>query len=514
MIYKIGTALYYASSVPIYGITMTSDERIIGRASEIAQLEKAFGSKRAEFITVYGRRRIGKTYLIRRFFSQKNCLYFQVTGIYKGSTKVQLKEFVNQSKTTFLPSYASIDIPKNWMDTFKILTDILGQQDKKKRIVLFIDELPWMAGKTKKLLQALEYYWNRHWVDMPNVKLIACGSASSWIIKNIIKNKGGLHNRTTLRLPMEPFNLHETKAFLKYENINYDDYQTLQVYMCMGGIPYYLTMLEKRISAQQNINKICFQKKGGLLDEFSLLFSSLFENEKLYETLVKLIATKRYGISREEIENKLNYKGGSLTRRLTDLEQIGFIASFSPPGRIKKGLSYKIIDEYILFYLSWIAPSLKESLPAEKTNQYWESISETQAWKSWAGYAFEAVCFKHLNQIRRALHIPDGAAAYTWKHISNTEKSALPGAQIDLVFDRNDQIINICEIKYAKNAYVIDKEEMDNLLNKTQVYRAVTKTNKLIFVSLITTFGIQESKKSSGLISSAAILPDLFRENS
>lgn len=489
---------------------MQKKETIIGRKHEQEKLEKAFLSKRAEFIAVYGRRRVGKTFLIRSFFSKKEAIFFQVSGIHKGSASIQLNEFTKEIKAAFFPSQTRLDAPKSWMEAFELLTEIIRRYADGKKVILFFDELPWMALRSSKLLQALEYYWNRFWVNMPNIKLIVCGSATSWILNNIIKNKGGLHNRVTLRLPIEAFNLAETKAFLNYENISYDSYQTLQLYMCLGGIPYYLTMLDPGFSAIQNINRVCFQKKGSLLDEFDLLFSSLFTNADLYKTIIKIIAAKREGISREEVERKIKQKGGQLSKKLTELEEVGFISSFTPWGREKRGLYYKIIDEYILFYLTWIVPGTKTKISQELTNKYWEEISQTQAWKSWAGYAFESVCFKHIGGIRKALHIPDGAQSYSWKYLPKKAAKDQHGAQIDLVFDRNDGVINLCEIKYSKTPYIMDKADLQNLLNKAAVYQQICKPNKLIFISLITSFGLKHSDNLEKVIASSATLEDLF----
>lgn len=492
-------------------MAINKKEHIVGRKHEQVRLGKAYQSKRAEFIAVYGRRRVGKTYLVREFFTKKTCTYFQVTGMHKGSQKIQLTEFANEINRIFFRGTIKIEAPKDWMEAFEILTECINRANKKDKIVVFFDELPWMAMKSAKLLQALEYYWNRYWVSISNLKFIICGSSASWIISNIINNKGGLHNRITLRLPIEPFGLADTKSFLEYEGIKYDQYQTLQLYMCIGGIPFYLTMLEKGLSAIQNINKICFQKKGSLLDEYDLLLSSLFSNAELYKTLIEIIASKREGISREEIEDLVKCKGGRLTKRLSELEDIGFIVALTPWGREKKGLYYKIIDEYTLFYLTWISPKSKNRIKQEITTKYWEEISQTQSWKSWAGLAFEAVCFKHIGQIRKALHIPDGADACNWKYIPNKKSKLQSGAQIDLVFDRNDNIVNLCEIKYRKTDFTIDKEEARKLLDKVKVYSEVTKTKKLIFISLITTFNLKKSINAENLVTSYATLNDLFK---
>jgi len=491
---------------------MEKKEIIIGRKYEQEKLEKAYNSVRAEFIAVFGRRRVGKTFLIRNFFSKKSGIFFQITGIHEAKAEIQIKEFTKEIGNIFFSSHVKLEPPKNWMAVFELLTETLQKQDSRKKIVLFFDELPWMAIRSSQLIQALEYYWNRFWVSMPNIKVVICGSATSWIINNIIKNKGGLHNRVTLRLPIEPFTLSETKAFLEYEGVKYDNYQTLQLYMCIGGIPYYLTMLDKGLSAIQNINRVCFQKKGSLLDEYNILFASLFKDSEPYEKIIRIIASKREGVGREYIEHAVKYKGGNLTKRLIELEQIGFITSFMQWGRTKKGIYYKIIDEYILFYLTWIAPGSKTRITKEITSKYWEEISQTQPWKSWAGYAFEAVCFKHINSIRKTLHVPDGAEAYTWKHLPGKNATNQQGAQIDLVFDRSDNIVNICEIKYSKTPYIIDKNYAKVLLNKVQAYRDVTKTTKLIFISLITTFGLKQTVNSEKIITSTVQLDELFND--
>ena len=483
---------------------------IVGRQYELLKLEKAYQSKRSEFIAVYGRRRIGKTYVIRNFFSSKDCTYFQSTGIHKAKGSVQRKEFMQELQNVFYPGSAKLEVPKSWMSIFQLLTEIIERQNPATKIVLFFDEFPWMAIRSSKLLEALEYYWNRYWVNIPNLKLIVCGSAASWMLRNIIKNKGGLHNRVTLRLPMEPFSLAETKAFLEYEGIKYNPHQILQIYMCIGGIPYYLTMLDKGLSAAQNINQLCFRKKGTLLDEFEILFSSLFTESEMYEALVRMIAEKREGISRTVIEKKMKYKGGVLTEKLKDLESAGFIASFIPWGRSKKGKYYKVIDEYTLFYLTWIEPHRLHHNSSELGNRFWEMKTHSAGWNAWAGYSFEMVCFKHLENIKKALKIPDDSNVLTWRYVAKEKNGNDQGAQIDLLFDRQDGVVSLCEIKYSQDAFKIDKEYARNLKNKEEIYQKVTKTKKQIFISMISPFGVRAGIYKDDLIDSSVTLNDFF----
>lgn len=486
-------------------------QKIIGREHEKKRLNQFLNSKEAEFAAVYGRRRVGKTYLIRNFFSDKPCIFFQVSGIIGAKAKTQLHAFKKSIEETFYShlTRTSLENPKNWMDALAMLNDAINTFAPKKKVVFFFDEFPWMAIRKKQLLQAVDYYWNRYWSAMPNIRLVICGSAASWIINNILNNKGGLHNRVTLKLPIEPFTLQETETYLKSRSVRYNHMQILQLYMCLGGIPHYLKSVEAGLSAMQNVNQLCFQKTGLLHDEFNNLFSSLFDHSKLHETIIKLLASKREGVNREEIEKTLNYKGGALSTTLKELEHAGFIMSFRPWGR-QRGAFYKIIDEYALFYLSWVAAEQKSIIQKETHSSYWEPIAQSPAFKAWAGYAFEAICFKHLNRIRVALQIPAGSAAATWRY--HAKKTGETGAQIDLLFDRPDGIITLCEIKYANDIFKIDKDCAKNLLSKAEVYQKVTKTKKQIFISMITTFGLTDSVYREEHIVSEATLEDLFSD--
>lgn len=483
---------------------------IIGRIDEKKQLEKIFNASEAEFVAVYGRRRVGKTFLIKEFFAEKECLFFQASGILKAAAAVQLKEFKKAVEKTFYSQFKATKLrtPVTWMEALEMLNEAIENLSYGQKVVLFLDEFPWMAQKKSQLLQALDYYWNHYWSNLPQVKLIICGSAASWIIDNILKNKGGLHNRVTLKLQIKPFDLMESQAYLKSRGISYNYAQMLQLYLCIGGIPYYLKGVEKGLSAMQNISQMCFQKTGALLDEFDNLFASLFNHHEEHEKIIQRIAKKREGVSRETIEEELSSKGGRLSCRLKELEEAGFIARYIPWGK-KRGVYYKVIDEYTLFYLYWIQPIAKENISSEWNPHYWDEVSQSPAWNAWSGYAFEAICFKHVHLIRKALKIPEGAKVFTWRYIAK-KSDLIDGAQIDLVFDRNDGIVNLCEIKYSKNAFNIDKEYALNLQHKAMIYQKVTQTKKQIFMSVITSAGLEASQYVSELIHSTATADDFF----
>jgi len=483
---------------------------LIGRRFEQQQLQKAFDSKESEFIAIYGRRRIGKTFLILNFFERKSCVFFYVSGINHSPLELQLKEFKNQIEQIFYADKkgTKLQVPENWMDALQMLTDAVNIFAGRRKVILFFDEFPWMATHKSGLLQALDYYWNRYWTRHSKIKLIICGSAATWIIDNILNNKGGLHNRVTLRMRLEPFTLYETKCYLKQRGIHFSQQHILQLYLCIGGIPYYLRFINKKLSAIQNINQLCFHKKGILTDEFNNLFSSLFDQAEIHEQIIKLIASKRGGMDRVEIENTLSYKGGSLSKRLKELEEAGFISAFTPYGKVR-GVYYKVIDEYTLFYLTWIMADTKNRLTKEITDEYWEYVSQTSAWKAWSGYAFEAICYKHIKNIQMALKIPSGTTVTTWRYIPG-KKEKTEGAQIDLLFDRLDGIVQLCEIKYCSSPYKINKDYAKVLIQKSEVYQKITKTKKQIFISMITSCHLQKNMYSEEIITSEATLDDLF----
>ncbi len=487
-------------------------ERIIGRKKEQRILQQILNSKKAEFLALYGRRRIGKTFLIKNFFLQNSCVFFHMTGIQSGTMKEHLKKFAEHVGSTFYGG-APLMPSKGWLDAFEVLNKAMEKMDPKEKIVLFFDELPWIATKRSRLLQALEYYWNRYWGHNPKVKLIICGSSASWIIEKIINNKKGLYNRVTEKMRLAPFNLPETEEFLAYLGVSLSRRHILDLYMVIGGIPHYLQKvreMKKGVSAQFYVNDLCFKKDGALVDEFEPLFSSLFTKSEVYIDLIRFIAKNRNGISQSQVLGKKGLSsGGTAIRRLKQLEEAGFILSFIPHGHQQKGIFYKIIDEYTLFYLDWIEPFLSSIRHQDPTSNYWLSKAKSPGWKSWAGLAFEAVCHKHVAQIRKALSIDSSAEIGSWQYIPRSAEGK-KGTQIDLLFDQPDDVITICEIKHSDSPYTIDKEYANNLRCKIDIYRQQTRTKKIVFLAMITRGGLKSSKYSRELVSREVDLDDLF----
>ena len=476
-------------------------ESLVGRKEEQEILQKALASSEAEMIAVIGRRRVGKTFLVEQVY--KDRIAFQITGLQKQPMQKQLRNFQDQL-SEFSQANLAIKIPIDWLEAFQLLRSYLKTKLKRKKLVLFFDELPWLATHKSNFLSAFGYFWNQ-WAAKQNLVIVICGSAASWMIQKVVNNKGGLHNRITKRIYLEPFNLAETAMYLESRNIHFNQYQIVQLYMAMGGIPHYLKEIEGGRSAVQNIDNICFSKNGLLKDEFLRLYPSLFTNADKHFAVVRALATKKKGLTRRELISLTKISdGGGVTKVLNELVHSGFISVFPTFAKNKRDKLYRLTDEYSLFYLQFIENKEHQG------KEVWQHLSQSPAFKSWSGYAFESICLKHVAQIKDALKIAgiySFASSYYQKGKDNQK-----GVQIDLLIDRNDQVINLFEIKFHKEAFVLTKAYAEQLNHKMAAFRYYTKTRKQLFWVLLSTFGLVENKHSLGLITQTLTIEDLFKD--
>lgn len=476
--------------------------KLVGRTQQQEILLEALHSDEAEMVSVVGRRRVGKTFLVNTTY--ENHLAFSITGIKNAPLHQQLQHFRNEFME-FSKISIPIEPPKDWIGAFYMLRVFLKsslEKDKAKRVIFF-DELPWLASRKSGFLDAFAYFWNS-WASKQNIVVVICGSAASWMIRKITKDKGGLHNRITKRIKLHPFTLSETKQFFQKKNIKLDPYQILQVYMAMGGIPHYLKEIKKGKSAAQNIDAICFSETGLLKEEFEELYPALFENPERHIAVVRTLATKWRGLTRTEIIKSIDTNSGSgLTKTLNDLTQSGFISAYYPFGKKRKNLLYRLTDEYSLFYLQFMENKVHEGIGT------WKHLSQTPTYKSWSGYAYESICIKHLPQIKKALSI-DGVYALASGFVKKGTKKE-KGTQIDLVLDRNDHVINLFEIKFYNDKWTFTKAMADNLQQKTEVFRKSTNTSKQIFWVLITTFDLEPNEFSLALVDEVLGMEVLFK---
>ncbi len=484
---------------------------IIAREREVGALENAFSSQMPEFVTVFGRRRVGKTYLVRNtFLGKKNTAFFYVTGKKRGKIADQIKHFVNEIGPAFFGRQMNFAVPTSWDDAFRLLTEQIEASSHKK-IVLFFDEFPWMVTRKSGLLQVLDDYWNHRWSRDPRIKLIVCGSSACWILKHIINDKGGFYNRVTSQIRLQPFTLCQAKMYLKFLKIKLSNKQIGHLYMVLGGIPHYLNQVKPGLSAMQAVEELAFGKRSFLMTEFENLYSILFSSGNGHIELARIIASHPYGIGQEALSDEAEgiSSGSGLLSRLKDLTEAGFIERFKPYEHKKKGIFYKMVDEYSIFYFRWIEPIKNTLIAAGMRKGHWEQVQHTPAWHTWAGYAFESMCYKHIPQISQALGLNPTALPYTWRFVP-TKGAKERGAQIDLFFDRNDDSITLCEIKYTDAPFAVDKDYAYVLARKARVFKEKTRTPKAIFWALVSASGVKKTLYSEEMISGVASLDDLF----
>lgn len=476
-------------------------EIIIGRDAEKKVLKEMLHSKEAELIAILGRRRVGKTFLVRNYYQQQ--LVFECTGIHEAGLPDQLLNF-SRSLQQAMQSTVPPATPNNWGQAFTFLSDFLITKLKSQTAVVLFDEFPWIHTPKSGFLTAFGHWWNTWASRQPKLKVVICGSAASWMIENVLHNKGGLHNRVSRTLQLLPFNLQESEEYLKSRGVKLDHYQILQLYMAMGGIPQYLKQVDRGKSTQQVIDELFFEKNAMLKNEFSVLYKSLFDNASHHEAIVRVLAKKAKGMSRSEVIQACGLStGGTTTRLFEELEQSGFITQYIPFEKTSRDAIYKLTDEYSLFYLKFIDHARATG------SGTWHTLAEGQSYNSWTGYAFEAVCQKHLPQIKKGLGI---SGVYTeasgWRYVP---KKGEKGAQVDLLLDRADHCINLCEMKFSAEEFTIDKKYAGELDSKISVFKAQTKTKKTIFPTMVTTYGTKKNMYYTGRIISEVTMEDLFK---
>lgn len=475
-------------------------DTLIGRHLELKELQSAIDSRRSEFVILYGRRRIGKTFLVRCFCQDNYSFHF--VGAHKKNNRTQLNNFREQllrySKRKRIPEL------KNWHEAFVQLEQYL-EKCTAKRKVLFFDEMPWMDTQKSDFVSELEYFW-ANWVqNRDDIVFIACGSATTWMKEKLEDNQGGLHNRITHRIYLRPFYLSECKQYLQANGFEWSDYQILQYYMVFGGVPYYMSLLQRNLSLVQNIDNLLFRRGGSLSDEFSELYNALFKRADRYIKIVQLLATKQEGFTKTDIINGTGYSGGGLTKMLNNLERCDFVVSYAQFGNKTKQTLYRLCDFYTLFYFRFIRDN------RSRDEQYWQHHFADRSVATWEGFTFEQVCMRHLPQLKQGLGIAGIATeASSWRYIAKADEGS-KGAQIDLVIARADQMIHLCEMKFAATVYSITKDYAERLNERRQLFMEQTGMTRGVVLTFVTPLGLKEGMHTSTVHSSLTNV-DLFRE--
>jgi len=480
---------------------------IIGREEERATLLRLYEEKKPEFVAVFGRRRVGKTYLIDQTFNSK--IVFRHAGLSPIELrKLPAKRRLEQQLMAFQVSlinqgYEDAPLPEDWMHAFLLLEKFLARVDEGQRLLVFLDELPWLDTEGSLFITALEFFWNSWACHQDRLMLVVAGSATSWMENELIHNKGGLYGRVTYQIRLKPFTLHECEEYYRFRKLEMSHYDAALCYMVFGGIPYYLNYLDSSLSLPQNVDKLLFAGTAPLKVEFDLLFSSIFTNSERMKDIVTTLSQKSIGFTRMELLDKLHLtSGGSLSRDLLSLIQSGFVMKYVPFLRSKREAYYKLIDPFCLFYLRFL-----KDLQGSETN-FFSTHFDSAAFASWRGLAFENVCLCHIPQIKQALSI-GGVASKASPYFQKGDEENR-GLQIDLVLDRNDNVISLCEAKFTSLPFEISKEYHLTLLSRKEAIRKSVSPKKSVVNVLITTFGLKKNIYSSDF-ANVISLEDLFR---
>ena len=469
---------------------------MIGRKAEKERLLKYEQSDESEFVAVYGRRRVGKTYLIRNIFNDR--FTFQHTGVARGSTKEQLRAFGDSLRDCGADCREN---PADWFAAFNMLKNVIGRSKAEKKVV-FLDELSYLDTKGSRFIPALEHFWNGWASARTDVLLIVCGSATAWIINKVIKDKGGLHNRVTGRISLKPFSLKECEEYVASRGIVMTRYQVAEMYMVLGGIPFYWKHLEPDISSDQNIDEMFFARANKLEGEFVELYSSLFRKPDPYLKIIRALARRKAGMSRDEvIKNAGLTSCGNFTRYMRELEECGFIQKRIAFAKKSKGALYQLIDNFTLFHLAFVDENVAND------RHFWSASADAQFRIVWEGLAFERLCLQHIEEVKRALGISGIVSnAVSWQVAHTPEHE---GAQVDLLIDRADGVINICEMKFSSAEYEIRDGEEKRSLARRELFKRLSGTRKAVHLTYVTTFGVKRNAHS-GFVQSQIVLDDLF----
>ena len=477
---------------------------LIGREEERRLLLSLLDSDKSEFVAVYGRRRVGKTYLVRETFNYG--FSFQHSGLPDATTKEQLEEFAHSLATA---GARKVKTPKNWQDAFFALQQLLGALPAGGKKVLFIDELPWLDTPASKFVAALDHFWNGWATARRDIVLVVCGSATSWVMDKIVMNYGGLHNRLTRQIYLAPFTLHDCEEYARQRNLGMSRRNILETYMVLGGIPYYWDFMRSDLSWAQNIDRMLFRRNGELRHEFDALYRSLFRHPQAYIGVVTALGTKKAGMTRNELmAATAEYQGSTLTKVLRELEQCDFIRSFSAIGKMRKETVYQLIDNFTLFHFKFLANHRATD------GDYWTRIIAKPVYSAWSGLAFERVGLQHIGQIKKALGITGIISnVCSWRYQPQAEagKGDEKGAQIDMVIDRDDNVVNLCEMKFAQGEYAVTQQYDAELRRKMSLFVERTHTRKGVSLVIITSYGIKRNEWS-GDIQRQLTMDDLFAE--
>jgi AAA+ ATPase superfamily predicted ATPase len=407
-------------------------KQFIGRKVEIAQLTALIDLPRPSIAVIYGRRRVGKSELIRHVTQGKNVLSFE--GLEGQPKHKQIKNFLFQLSAQSNIREKNIS---DWPDALILLRTLT--QDGQWIIIL--DEFQWMANYQNELVSVIKMIWEKYLSQNPDLTLILCGSIASFMKSKVLKSSA-LYGRTDYELNLHELNLSEISEFFPGKGSD----EVIDTAMLVGGIPKYLELISEYPSLYDALEPLAFSQDGFFKTEYDRLFASHFGKKPIFMKIIQTLATNPYGLTTGKLAKEMQVaSGGTLCHQLDDLESAGFLHSIIPFDKPEgsKLRKYILMDAYVRFYHSIIRGSMKETTPP---NTQFHAIMSSPRYAAWAGMAFEFLCMRHHKEISRILGfhgIPYTAGPFFQRKTLDT-----PGVQIDLLFERSDKILVLCEMKY------------------------------------------------------------------
>lgn len=466
---------------------------VIGREDQVRRLQKALSSGKSELVCLYGRRRVGKTFLVRETYAKN--IVFELSGIFGGTYREQLNNFYYEI-TKRSKKLSKKPVPADWFSAFNMLGEYVSSIKTTRKKVIFIDEFPWLHTHKSRFVSMFGHFWNSYCSKRRDIVVVICGSSASFMVKKVINDRGGLHNRISALIRLLPFNLYETEKFLRSRKVYFDRYDMLRLYMTLGGIPHYLEKVYPDDSVATAIDRLLGNKRGELINEFELVFTSLFEESQNHRAIVACLAKSKAGITREELAEKSGIaSGGTLSNAINELKESGFISEYPPFESKKKNTLFRLSDEFSLFYLKFVDANAQRN---------WKTFFSSRNYVAWSGFAFETLCMKHIAQVKMGLGISGiDTVCSSWRN---------DAAQIDLLIDRSDRCINICEMKFSEKEFVITKRDALNIKKKRSELSRSVASRKNMFITLITTFGVKENEHSRSVMTNQLLMDVLFEK--
>jgi AAA+ ATPase superfamily predicted ATPase len=464
---------------------------VIGREEELNTISRLYESERSEFLAIYGRRRVGKSFLIEEALGEK--ISFMAVGIYQkidpdnlekveSYRQKQLSHFYN-SLIEYGLSKAGNPAPTSWMEALELLKKLL-QRKRARRKVIFIDELPWLAGpQSAELLEELGHFWNSWARKRKDIFLIVCGSATSWMVDNVMRDYGGLYGRITESIFLKPFTLEECERYWAKRGLHLSRYEIALTYMVIGGVPYYMDSIRPDRTMADNINAIYFDKDKAR-QEFKDVYTGLYSSSEIYIHVIRELGKRFYGMTRDELLKAIGKKGGgSFSDILENLIDSGIIRSYTLYGSPRKQTVYQLVDFFTLFYLRFVENSDFTS---------WRSVQRSKPFYTWAGNTFELLVLEHMPQLANALRIKEYATPFSWRGVTPDNV----GVQIDLIIPATaERAEYICEMKFSEGKYTLSGDDVEEIGRQISAVRnsKIHKLSHSIYVALVTSFGATES---------------------